>query len=782
MLTIGLPAFAAGIVVAVTLFQFPGQLESAVSQEPEPATSTPFLPLSPCSPVHAVPAPAEESREPPRNLATRPTETIDGRTVTSLLSDPRLIETAIEGMGRYVSLTDGSGLWSLTNPAQLAQTSQWAWEAGEGMPVTDESIRLSLHRSLVGARCIHAHLRTERPFDLQVSTGGRKVVVKVEAGESVVPGLCTPSEIASDALHISLSTAQALPEDAGSRLLGLWIVPRNGHPRTGVATSPRPCEKTGVVVEPGRTLFASGVGEADDLLRIVASGGDPSLLEVALFTSGKGRKILASPAPGMVLATVNGRAEESWPVDLARQRPVQVSVSLPAGAEDGVCLKRLDLLHVPAQAAFGEVEVSAARGVIVILLDTLRYDALGSFDPRSPVVSPRLDELAAGSVRFTNATAHANYTKPSIASILTGEYPATTGSLSHGGALRDEIPMVTEILEKAGVRTAGLFSNRFLAEEFNFMRGWNRREHVNSYTASLDGQVTADAWVDFIEGYEPDGPFFLYIHLMDPHAPYVPRSASLEIKYLGHRLLGGRFDPRSTAQFISSLRKGSVWAPDEDELKDLVGLYRADVAGMDTTVGQVLGALEKAGLMDDTMLIVVSDHGEEFMEHGYLGHGTNIQAELTHVPLMIRVPGAAVTGEYGELVGHIDLTPTILDALDVEVPAHLSGTSLIDRVLAASIPGEPRAYLMQHWNGVWGLRLGEWLVVANPRSTSLSRIQGARIFNQDSSRQAVLWLYLRQRLALAAVASPVDDTSPEHGVELEEETREELEALGYIIE
>jgi arylsulfatase A-like enzyme len=163
------------------------------------------------------------------------------------------------------------------------------------------------------------------------------------------------------------------------------------------------------------------------------------------------------------------------------------------------------------------------------------------------------------------------------------------------------------------------------------------------------------------------------------------------------------------------------------------------------------------------------------MEHGWLGHGTSIHPELTHVPLMIRLPGVAVTGEFDRLVGQVDLMPTVLEALGVEPPAGIEGRSLLELLDAPAGPGGRDAHLMQHWNGTYGLRVGHWMVIAGGRSTSLARLEGPRVWYQDPGRRPVAWL------ALATLATR-DGAAEPNEAHVDEQTRRQLEALGYVLD
>ncbi len=706
--------------------------------------------------------------------------------LTDLLADPDFIEIGTVRGERYVSLLDASGLWMISNPQTLFRTGPGAWRPGKGLefeedppeaakpgglPFAGRSIQLSLHERLVKGRCAHVDVVAAAPVSLRVWSKGQSQTASIEAGGDLVDAGCVKADLARDELHITLKPLQPVAPGARPAIRGVWIVPRGTQPRGGPPARPAGCGTAGIAVAPGQELFFRAMAGKDDVLHLELSGEAASDLSLSVRSNPGGTRLLREPGAGPAA---------SWPLELARTMPVELTASLPEDAPGPACVSRLAIEHAPAPPPALASRPGRVEGVVVILIDTLRADAAQAFHPKSPVETPVLQGLVERSLVFESATAHANYTKPSVGSILTGLYPHANGTLDHKGILSQDAQMVTELLDQAGVETLGVFSNRFLGTRFGFMRGWSQDAHVNAYKASVSGGIVAEAARDMLATWQPEGPFFIYIHLMDPHAPYDP-PLSMEVKYAGQRVLDGRFTPKTTSRFITDLRRGKVEPPDEDELKILKGLYRGDVAAMDAVLGRILELLEGQGVLDRALLIVTSDHGEEFMEHGWLGHGTNIHPELTHVPLLLSYPDGAPAASVGSLVGHLDLVPTILDALGQPIPPHLPGRSLLDQITTAADPAAPPAYLLEHWNGTNGMRLGEWLVIAHRKSTTIARMSGQKVWYHDPGRNLVKWLYLRQRLALL-IRQNRSATDGDEAVELDEQTRSQLEALGYIMD
>lgn len=304
--------------------------------------------------------------------------------------------------------------------------------------------------------------------------------------------------------------------------------------------------------------------------------------------------------------------------------------------------------------------------VLLITVDTLRYD-LGFAGNERPV-SPELDRLAARSTVFERAYAMASYTGKSVGPTLIGKYPSETHrDFSHFNRFDKADTFVQERLSRAGVYTASVQGHwYFFLDSYGLGRGFDvvdTRAAPRAYQVEGDRTVNSkelsDAAVEMLGRDELlKRRFFLWVHYLDPHAEYV-----------------------SHAEF--------------DFGKDARALYDGEVAFVDHHIGRVLGALEKSPLAARTVIIVTSDHGEAFGEHGMIRHGRELWEELVRVPLIVHVPGAKPR-RVTQRRSLVDLVPTLLDLFGVAPPSgegsdFLSGQSLLADVLGP--PGhraEPR--------------------------------------------------------------------------------------------
>ncbi len=316
--------------------------------------------------------------------------------------------------------------------------------------------------------------------------------------------------------------------------------------------------------------------------------------------------------------------------------------------------------------------------VLFILIDTLRADRLGSYGYERDT-SPGLDRLAGSGVRFARTLAQSSWTKTSMASLWTGLLPARAGITRFDQVLPEEALMPAEVLREAGFQTIGLYRNGWVAPTFGFDQGFDvyqrpiqlplppqvRRENPTLSEAGSDEGLVASA-VEFLrlQGHER---WFLYLHLMDVH------------EYL------------------------------YDEESALFGLHYSDVYDnsihwTDSVLEILFEHLAELGHLDDTLIVVTSDHGEAFGEHGSEGHARNVYRESTEVPFLLSFPFRLEPGVVIEhRVRNIDVWPTVLDLIGLELPG-ADGISRRDEILASArgerIEGPEElaiAYLDQAW-------------------------------------------------------------------------------------
>jgi arylsulfatase A-like enzyme len=327
---------------------------------------------------------------------------------------------------------------------------------------------------------------------------------------------------------------------------------------------------------------------------------------------------------------------------------------------------------------------SPPPNVVLIVADTLRWDSLGCYG-HARNTTPFVDALAAEAVSFERAYATAPWTKPSVASMLTGLYPSAHGSQGPGPPLPASAETLAEILRQRGYATAGVISNEILEARKGFGQGFEVYDDAEAHGhdhVSTDG-VTARGIALLGELATDPRPFLLFLHYFDPHFNYKRHP---EFGFAAES--AGQLDGSETIHELRAMLDELT----EEEVGFLRDLHHEEIRFTDAGIGRLLAALRELDLDRNTLIAFTADHGEEFLEHGWLGHMRSLYEELVRVPLIIRAPaGAGRPGTVPTPVSLVSLTPTILDLVGVEPsPFSFQGPSLAPQVLGAQgSPGDP---------------------------------------------------------------------------------------------
>ena len=427
-----------------------------------------------------------------------------------------------------------------------------------------------------------------------------------------------------------------------------------------------------------------------------------------------------------------------------------------------------ELAAEPARAA----DAPRQPNVIVYLIDALRADRLGCYGD-VPSITPAIDRFAQQAILFENAIAQSSWTKASVASIMTGLWPVAHGANKRNHELSAAALTLPEILRDAGYATAGFITNPNVTAEFGFDQGFDEYADLGNETRA-DG--VTEAVVDWLDHRRSDRqPFFLYIHTIDPHDPYDPPAEYRE-----------RYAPGVAAavagesgKILHDLQVGR--RPVTSELvAELQALYDAEIAFNDHGFGTLMAALNERALYRDALIVLVSDHGEEFYEHDHFKHGQTLHVESLRVPLILKLPGAPAPRRISAVVQHLDILPTLVRYLDLSVPAHLVGRNLLDTVAPSPI------YTYLHLDGSpWVSILdNDWKLI---KRRDGDHLYGARLFQirhdpgevDDLAAELPLRVgYLTSRVRLKILKADYQLESEQ--ATISEELRKSLEALGYV--
>jgi arylsulfatase A-like enzyme len=293
----------------------------------------------------------------------------------------------------------------------------------------------------------------------------------------------------------------------------------------------------------------------------------------------------------------------------------------------------------------------------MIVVDTLRADHLGAYGAQRNT-SPNIDRLATGSVRFERAYSAAPWTKPSVASMISGLYPTHHQVESLAAVVPDEVVTLAEILREQGYATAGVVSHSLLSRKHGFAQGFDvylESEGRGHEYVSSPG-VTSQARAQLNRLADEGRPFFLFVHYFDPHYAY---QSHPEYGFAGEP--PRRLERLGTIERIRQ-RMDLVTEAELDHLRDR---YDEEIRFTDESIGGLLTHLEALDLDSQTIVVLTGDHGEEFKERDWIGHVRTVYDELVRVPLLIRAP-AASPRTVADPVSLVSLVPTLLELLGLQ--------------------------------------------------------------------------------------------------------------------
>lgn len=347
--------------------------------------------------------------------------------------------------------------------------------------------------------------------------------------------------------------------------------------------------------------------------------------------------------------------------------------------------------------------------VLVWIIDTLRADHLRIYNPSTDVETPNLEAFAKQAATFASGTVQGNSSLPTSASIFSAAYAPNHGLITEKAKLPDDHVLFGEAFKKAGWETALYSSNGYVSNPRGFARGFDVevnpiRENRPSDTEYLWPE--AEAWLKKTVAEKPDKPALLYINTVDPHVPYDPPVDILK-KYTSKSGKVGRVAPRATGELLHDMAGGALkMTPEEAEY--LHDLYKGEITYNDVWFQKMLESLEAMGIRDKTMIVVTSDHGEEFGEYGRWGHGISVSQELVDVPFLIGFsPWTREGRRIGQDVEVVDVLPTVLDAASIDVPDSMQGDSLVSLMRDATAR-HPRPAFSYHNTFLRGARIGSW--------------------------------------------------------------------------
>ena len=393
--------------------------------------------------------------------------------------------------------------------------------------------------------------------------------------------------------------------------------------------------------------------------------------------------------------------------------------------------------------------------VVVVTIDTLRADRLHCYGYQR-IETPTLDSLAAGGALFEHAVAQVPLTPPSHASIFTGTYPTVHKVRNTGGfALQPSARTLAKILQERGWDTAAFVGAAALKKAFGFSQGFavyddempqsGKKQEVAEESQRKAGEVVdrALAWLDAQSGK----PFFLWVHLYDPHAPYDPP------------------------------------APYSKQYHDR--LYDGEIAYTDHELGRLIAALDKKAAPEKTLIVVLADHGESLGEHGEKSHGVFLYDSTLHIPLIVRGPGVPAGVRISQQVRTIDILPTVLDLMGGAGPAECQGRSVTPLFSGKPVPAQSSygetiyPKMNMHWAELRAVRTDRWKYIRAPKPELYDLEHDPAETKNIIGDHPKEFRELNQQLNAVARTS---DGKPEkvRSTIMDPRTMEQLKSLGYL--
>ena len=395
--------------------------------------------------------------------------------------------------------------------------------------------------------------------------------------------------------------------------------------------------------------------------------------------------------------------------------------------------------------------------VLLVTIDTLRADYLSCYG--SPAIStPSIDRLAARGVRFDQAFVQVPLTAPSHASILTGTYPKIHNLRDMGGFVLDaRVPTLATILGQAGLQTAAFIGAAVLDHSYGLNRGFSTYademkndagdSKVPGVVAEVRGEMVTRRALEWLDRRDGSRSFLLWAHYYDPHFPYDPPQP-----------------------FRGQYPKNS---------------YGGEVAYTDEQVGRLLEGLRDRRVLDNTLVVLMADHGESLGEHGEYTHGVFLYDATMRIPLIVAGPGVPAGRVVSQQVRSIDVLPTIAEFLDVSAGGRAQGVSLWPAIAGGKRVETNDCYMETiypktrlGWSELRGMRTDEWKLIVGPKP-ELYRVVEDRVEQNNLVAQHPAEADRLRKKMWESAESPQDraELKPQP---VDEERRRQLQALGYL--
>lgn len=400
-------------------------------------------------------------------------------------------------------------------------------------------------------------------------------------------------------------------------------------------------------------------------------------------------------------------------------RIVRLTLTVESDAPSGLWVRpRLTGIVRPRTREDGRVtdarQKLAKSNLLIILLDAGGAEHFGCYG--YPLdTTPNIDRLAREGIQFTNAYCNAVYTTASTGSLMTGLYPDIHRVLYSKNRLPESADTLAEMLRSRGLRTAAFIANSNAGALRGYEQGF--QDYVELFRFEDFGSLCVNQnkwlfpWLDKNRGNQ----FFLYLHFREPHFGGLPPQEFLDKFSTAYT---GSIDVLNDREKINRGQRSMTDA----ELKHITSVYDATLNYADYEIGLVVDKLKQLGIWDNTMTIVLADHGEALWEHGYFGHNVQVYQNMAHIPLIVSPPAGSVpvARKIGSIVQTVDLCPTMADVSGLpELASKTDGHSILDLLAVPDSRRNGAAYTRTLWTTpTYGVRYGPWEYVFATRNST----------------------------------------------------------------
>jgi arylsulfatase A-like enzyme len=592
-----------------------------------------------------------------------------------------VIATGTAGFARYVHFSRPLPTWKL----RLVEDGKKV-----ALPGTSAVLEVPLTASQASTPNLTFHLKSPAKQTIRATANGKASaavpLAGPEAGWQTVTVKLPAGALAEGENKITLTFAQSgtIAGQKGSAAVE-WIQVGGTAPDA----EPMLADDKGLVLpKDGGLAYYVQVPDGGSLVATGDAGG----CAVKVHAQGRGKR-------GVDAAWTSGQ-----PIDLSSLAGQIVRLELDA---EGASCTQAHLSAASLADKSPDPKVSYAKrpsNVIIWLTDSTRADKYRVYNPKTRVETPVMDAWAKKATVFKVGYVQGNESRVSHASLFTALYPAEHKFIAEKAKLNKDFVTLPEAIKPTGRATVGFMGNGFIDAFWGFGEGWDLLKnhiHDGGGLRASDLRGAAQGWLE----KNILKPFFLYIGTIDAHVSWrahEPWIAKYDPEPYAGPFVKACLDPQ-----LDNIVAGKMKITDRDKQR-IEALYDSDVSYNDQQFGELMKYLESKGHLEDTMVVLLADHGDEMYEHGKIGHGQSLHEELVHIPFVIYYPPLFPAGKVvDEGVELVDVLPTIVDALGGKPPADAQGESLVP-LAQGDGAGYPRPAIASQYELAHTMRLGRW--------------------------------------------------------------------------